>query len=114
LPLNSTISRRAFTGAASKINGEELLRYPDLPFSNTLQGRLTGVYVRSTTSGLGNNTSNLYVRGLSRGESDGALTLVDGIERPIDFLNPEEVASVEVLKDASSKILYGPRAANGI
>lgn len=114
LPLNNTIRRRAFTGAASKISGEELLRYPDLSLSNTFQGRLAGVYVRSTSSGLGNNTSNLFVRGLSRGSSDGALTLVDGIERPIDFINPEEVASVEVLKDASSKILYGPRAANGI
>lgn len=114
LPLNNTIGRRAFTGAASKISGEELLRYPDLSLSNTFQGRLAGVYVRSTSSGLGNNTSNIYVRGLSRGSSDGALTLVDGVERPIDFINPEEVASVEVLKDASSKILYGPRAANGI
>jgi TonB-linked SusC/RagA family outer membrane protein len=114
LPLNNVVDRRSFTGAVAKISGEDLLRYPDLSLSNTFQGRLMGVYVRSTSSGLGNNTSSLFVRGLSRGGSDNALTLVDGIERPIDFLNPEEVASVEVLKDAASKILYGPRAANGI
>src|SRR5690606_20473967 len=44
----------------------------------------------------------------------GALRVVDGIERPIDFLIAEGIESIEVLKDATSKVLYGPRAANGV
>ncbi len=114
LPLNLKTTQRALVGAVTKANGEDFTKYPDLSLSNTLQGRLMGVYVRSTTNGLGNNISNIIVRGLSRNGNDGALTLVDGIERPIDFINPEEVETIEVLKDATTKILYGSRAANGI
>ena len=114
LPLNKKITQRELVGAVSKVSGEELKKYPDLSLSNTLQGKLTGLYVRSTSSGLGNNSSELYVRGLSRAGADGALVLVDGIERPLDFINPHEVENVEVLKDALSKIIYGPRAANGV
>lgn len=114
LPLNQTITQRELVGAVSKVSGEELEKYPDLSLSNTLQGRLAGLYVRSTSSGLGNNGSNFYVRGLSRAGSDGALILVDGIERPFNFLNPNEIDNVEVLKDPLTKITYGPRAANGV
>ncbi|HTN20505.1 MAG TPA: SusC/RagA family TonB-linked outer membrane protein [Pelobium sp.] len=114
LPLNKKTTQRELVGAVSKVSGEELKKYPDLSLSNTLQGKLAGLYVRSTSSGLGNNSSELYVRGLSRAGADGALVLVDGIERPLDFINPNEVENVEVLKDALSKIIYGPRAANGV
>lgn len=114
MPLNLTTSKRELVGAISKINGSDLSKYPDLSLSNTLQGKLMGLYVESTSNGLGNNSSNLYVRGLNRGGADNALTLVDGIERPLNFINPEEIESVEVIKDPSSKILYGPRAANGL
>lgn len=114
LPLNKVTTQRELVGAVSKVSGEELEKYPDLSLSNTLQGKLSGLFVRSTSSGLGNNSSNLYVRGLSRAGADGALILVDGIERPIDFINPNEIDNVEVLKDPSTKITYGPRAANGV
>jgi TonB-linked SusC/RagA family outer membrane protein len=114
LPLNKVTTQRELVGAVSKVSGDELKKYPDLSLSNTLQGKLSGLYVRSTSNGLGNNVSNLYVRGLQRGGGDGSLVLVDGIERPLDFINPNEIENVEVLKDASTKIIYGPRAANGV
>ncbi|HEY0669022.1 MAG TPA: SusC/RagA family TonB-linked outer membrane protein [Sphingobacteriaceae bacterium] len=114
LPLGFTTTQKQTVGAINKIGGEDLRSYPDLSFSNTLQGRLMGLTVRQSTSGLGNNDASLYIRGLARGSNDQALTIVDGIERPIDFLNPEEIESVTILKDANSKILYGPRAANGV
>ncbi|WP_161554480.1 SusC/RagA family TonB-linked outer membrane protein [Sinomicrobium soli] len=114
LPLGQQISQRALTGAVSGIEGADLESYPDLSFSNALQGRIMGLQVRQSVNGLGNNSATLYVRGLARGGSDGIITIVDGIERSIDYLAAQEVESVKVLKDATSKILYGPRAANGV
>ncbi len=114
LPANGKTSQRALTGAVSKIEGKVLESQPEVVFSNALQGRLAGLAARMTTGGLGNNLPNLYVRGLGREDGNTAITIVDGIERPIEFLNAEEILNVEVLKDASTKILYGPRAANGV
>lgn len=114
LPAGLTTTKRSFAGATDQVRGEELESYPDIVFSNSLQGRLSGLTARMTTNGLGNNSAQLFVRGLSREGSNGAITIVDGVERPIDFLYAQEIESVEVLKDAASKILYGPRAANGV
>lgn len=114
LPLNIKSDKRSLTGAVSSVSGTELESYPDLVMANALQGRIMGLTVRSTVNGLGANSPSLYVRGLARGGSDGIITVVDGIERSIDYLIAEEIESIEVLKDATAKILYGPRAANGV
>ena len=114
LPGNARTNQRALTGAVSSISGKQLESQPDVVFQNALQGRLSGLVTRMNTNGLGNNTPSLFVRGLGREDGNGAITIVDGIERPLEFLNAEEILSVEVLKDASTKILYGPRAANGV
>lgn len=114
LPANQEITQRALTGAISKVSGADLESQPDIVFHNALQGRLAGVSTQMTTNGLGNNQPNIYVRGLGRQSANTALTIVDGMERPLEFLTAEEIESVEVLKDATAKILYGPRAANGV
>lgn len=109
LPVDSTQVK-----AVSRVKGEALESYTDFNLSNTLQGQLSGLVVRSKTNGLGNNSSDLFVRGLSRNDDNKALIIVDGMERSMDDLIPEEVASVSVLKDGPAKILYGARAANGV
>ncbi|WP_372757223.1 SusC/RagA family TonB-linked outer membrane protein [Mariniflexile sp.] len=114
LPANAKSTQRALTGAVSKISGEELESQPEVVFHNALQGRLSGLVANMTTNGLGNNAPNLYVRGLGRETGNTAIAIVDGIERPLEFLHAEEILSVEVLKDATAKILYGSRAANGV
>ncbi|WP_372756119.1 SusC/RagA family TonB-linked outer membrane protein [Mariniflexile sp.] len=114
LPANAKTTQRALTGAVSKVSGKEFESQPDVVFHNALQGRLAGVSTQMTTNGLGNNQPNIYVRGLGRQSANTALTIVDGIERPLEFLTAEEIESIEVLKDATAKILYGPRAANGV
>lgn len=114
LPLGITADKRSMTGAVSHIRGPALESYPDLTLSNALQGRIMGLTARQTVNGLGNNAAALYIRGLARGGSDGIITVVDGIERSIDYLLAEEIESIEILKDATAKILYGPRAANGV
>ena len=114
LPAGLSTRQRSLVGAITSVTGEELATYPEAVFQNTLQGRIMGLIVRNNTSGLGNNVASLFLRGLSRGDNDQIITVVDGIERPIGFINPEEVETVAVLKDATAKILYGPRAANGV
>ncbi len=114
LPGNIQTTKRETVSAIPQISGSELESQPGLVFQNSLQGRLAGLSVRLTTSGLGNNLPDIYVRGLSRDGDNTAITIVDGVERPLYFLTAEEIESIEVLKDASAKILYGPRAANGV
>ncbi len=114
LPNLIQTDKRYNVGAISKIEGAELESYPDMLLSNALQGKLLGLSSFMTAGGLANNAGNLFIRGLHRDGGNGVVVIVDGVERSIDMLNAEEIASVEVLKDATAKILYGPRAANGV
>lgn len=107
-------NKRYNIGAVSKIYGTNIESYPDMVLSNSLQGKLTGLTAIMTAGGLANNPSTLYIRGLHRETGNGIVTIVDGVERDINMLNAEEIAVIEILKDASTKILYGPRAANGV
>ena len=110
------IRSRTSTSAAaiSSIDGDELEAYPEMVFSNILQGRIPGLQVMLSASGLGNNVPDVYIRGNHGNDGNGAIFIVDGLERTISDIVPEEVEKVEVLKDAVAKILYGPRAANGV
>ncbi|WP_293011279.1 SusC/RagA family TonB-linked outer membrane protein [Mongoliibacter sp.] len=114
LPTGISTTQRQLVGSVDIISGSEIESQPDIVLSNALQGRLAGLTVRMNEGGLGNNVPTLAVRGLSRLGGNAPVTIVDGIERPIEFLVAEEIESIEVLKDASAKILYGPRAANGV
>lgn len=93
---------------------DNILRYPDLQLSNALQGQASGLIAIAEDGGLGYNKSSLYVRGQHNNGINSALVIVDGIERPIDDILPEEIESIEVLKDATAKILYGSAATNGV
>ena len=106
--------QRDLVGAAGKISGETLISYPDILLSNALQGRAAGLVTVPTVGGLGNNTSDLYLRGVHGKGNNQAIVVVDGLERPLDEVLPEEIETIELLKDPITKILYGPRAANGV
>lgn len=101
------------TAAISFVDVENVKRYSDLSLSNTLQGQAAGLIVSPKEGGLGFSSSDIYIRGL-HGNKMNAITVVDGIERPVDDILPEEIGSIQVLKDAPAKVLYGPRAANGV
>lgn len=106
--------QRDLVGTVSKLSMENVLKYPDLQLSNALQGQAAGLIAISSDGGLGYNTSTLYVRGQHNNGTNTALVIIDGIERPIDDILPEEIESIEVLKDATAKILYGAAATNGV
>lgn len=109
-----TVAQRNLIGTGGKLQGEKLSTYPDILLGNSLQGRMAGLIVVPTVGGLGNNSSEFYLRGLHGMENNQAIVVIDGVERSFDELISEEIESIELMKDPTTKILYGPRAANGI
>ena len=103
------------TGAIAKVNAEKLEDRATTNIASSLQGQLAGVEVRSTTGEPGSELQ-IRVRGAASINADATpLYVVDGI--PVDdlgSLNPGDIQSIEVLKDASSSAIYGSRGANGV
>jgi len=106
-------TEEASVSAVSKVDEKQLSSYPDVVLSNGLQGKAAGLIVRMTNNGLGNNLASIYIRGLATNGNSQAIVIIDGIERPLDDLLAEEIETIDVIKDATAKILYGPNAANG-
>ncbi len=104
------------TGAIATINTKELVQSPVANVSNSLVGRLPGLFATQSGGEPGNDASKIRIRGVGTfsGNTD-PLTLVDGIQ--VDNYNnidPNEIESVTILKDASSTAVYGIRGANGV
>ncbi len=109
----TTQQRRDITGAVSTVDPDELLTLPPTTISGTLVSRLPGVKVR--TSGQPGQPPAIEIRGLGNFGSNRPLFVVDGLltDDTRDF-NPDDIASIQVLKDASAAAIYGSRAANGV
>ncbi|WP_209405331.1 TonB-dependent receptor [Pseudozobellia sp. WGM2] len=112
------------TGAVGQVDADELQERPVQSLNQSLAGRIAGVQV-NTNSGRPGGKTNVRIRGFSSiNSSNNPLYVVDGVQLPqgnldqyssaIDFLNPNDVVSIEVLKDASSTAIYGARGANGV
>lgn len=114
LPYGITVTRRSLTGSVSEIDGNSLLTYPDLINGNSLSGKLSGLTVLQQSGEFGRSAPEYYIRGASTLGDNKAIVIVDGLERSMEGLLPEEIETISILKDATSKILYGPRAANGV
>ena len=90
------------------------LKVPTSSISNNLAGQLAGV-VAVTRSGEPGAGSDFYIRGISTfGANKTPLVLVDGIERSMDLIDPEDIATFSILKDATATAVYGVRGANGV
>lgn len=113
-PDGGLIWQRDLVGATGKIQGASLTAYPDLSLSNALQGRAAGLITVPSVGGLGVNTSDIFLRGTHTKGNNRAIVVVDGLERSLDEIFPEEIETIELLKDPVTKILYGPRGANGV
>ena len=99
--------------AVSEVDTDYIRKYPNLNLSSALQGQAEGLIVRCNGGGLGNSGASFFVRG-QHAAGTAAIVVIDGIERSIDDISAEEIGTIEVLKDAPAKVLYGPRAANGV
>lgn len=106
----------AVTGSVASINGETLREVPSANISQALQGRLPGVQIAQTSSQPG-ATTQIRIRGTrSLTANNDPLVVLDGIPFPgsIGDINPNDIASVDILKDASATAIYGSRGANGV
>ncbi len=119
-----TQKRSDLTGAVGSVDVEQLQERPVVSLNQSLAGRIPGVQV-NVNSGRPGGKANIRVRGFSSiNSSNNPLYVVDGVQLPIttqtqrsqaiDYINPNDIVSVEVLKDASSTAIYGARGANGV
>jgi TonB-dependent starch-binding outer membrane protein SusC len=103
------------TGAISSVKGRELVQLPMQRVDQALQGRAAGVLVLNTAGAPGANTT-IRVRGMnSINGGNNALIVVDGLQGGnLNALNPNDIESIEILKDASATAIYGSMGANGV
>ena len=102
------------TGAVSAVGGEELLKAPVASVANALQGKLPGMSVVQPSGMPGADEPVIRVRGIGSLNSAKPLVLVDGVERSFGQLDPNEIADISILKDASATAVFGVRGANGV
>lgn len=109
-----TQRRADITGAISSVSEEELTNTSYASTGALLQGKISGVRVE-TNGGEPGSSVNIVIRGTGTFGNDQPLYVVDGnIVESMNFLNPNDIESVEVLKDAAAAAIYGNRAANGV
>lgn len=111
-----TQRKEAVTGSVVSISGDKIREVPSANISQALQGRLAGVEISQTSTRPG-STMQIRVRGIrSLSADNNPLIVLDGIPflGSIGDLNPDDVKSIEVLKDASATAIYGSRGANGV
>lgn len=126
-----TLKKSQLVGSVEQISGENLEGRTNANVSRTLQGQVPGlsifqadgkpthggsVYIRggATSYVMKKNLSSKDMTEYSIGQGGGALVLIDGVEGELSSVNPEDIETVSVLKDASSSAIYGSRAAYGV
>jgi TonB-linked SusC/RagA family outer membrane protein len=104
------------TGAITALSGEQLSRSPSVNIANTIAGQITGVSTVQFSGRPGADDPSIFIRGLASLSEDRSqpLIIVDGVERPFTGLDPDEIESFSILKDASATAVYGVRGANGV
>jgi TonB-dependent SusC/RagA subfamily outer membrane receptor len=109
------VKRRDLTGAVSSIKAEEIVQTPTHNAIEAMQGRVSGVDI-TRSSGAAGAGSNILVRGTrSLSANNSPLYVIDGFQGGnISDLNPNDIESIDILKDASSTAIYGAQGANGV
>lgn len=102
------------TGAISSMRGDDLLKTPAGSISNILSGQVTGISSVQYSGEPGADAADIYVRGIATTNNATPLIQVDGVERDFSQIDPNEIESVTILKDASATAVFGVRGANGV
>lgn len=117
--------RKDVTGAISSITGDELRKTSPTTFDQALQGKVTGVVIQQISGQPGGGVS-IQIRGISSiNSSNSPMFVIDGViipptndpgngANPLNTINPSEIESIDVLKDASATAIYGSQATNGV
>lgn len=108
--------KETLTGAISSVKTDELLVSPNASVANSLAGKITGLSSVQGSGQPGAEDPKIFVRGVGSLTESGAspLILVDGVERSFFQMDPNEIESISVLKDASATAVFGVRGANGV
>ena len=104
--------RRDITGSVAVVDVEAATQFPTGSTSQLLQGQASGVTVVSP--GAPGAEANVFIRGVTSFGNAQPLIIVDGVQATINDINPNDIASVQVLKDAGAASIYGVRGANGV
>lgn len=108
-----TVQKKDLTGAVSTIIGKDIAERQSVRVSQALQGAVAGVMV-TRGSGAPDASSTIKIRGVTTIGDSNPLVIIDGIPGTLDWVNPNDVESISVLKDAASASIYGSRAASGV
>ena len=109
-----TQKKATLTGSVAAISTKEIKQSPTSNLAVTLTGRLPGLSVLQRSGEPGHDNTLLYLRGRGTVNGQNPLVMVDGVERDLTSVDPSEVESISILKDASSTALFGVRGANGV
>jgi len=111
---HSTQRKISVTGAITNVDVKDL-KAPATSISNMLGGRIPGIISQLKSGEPGKDNADFWIRGISTfGAGSSALVLIDGVEGNINTLDPEDIESFSILKDASATAVYGVRGANGV
>lgn len=106
--------KESVVGAISQVKGEDLVQSGMSNITGAISGKLSGVATIQKSGQPGSDNSDIVIRGLSSFNNSSPLVLVDGVERDFASLDPNEVNSISVLKDASATAVFGAKGANGV
>lgn len=109
-----TTKKVNLTGSVASVSSKELKGRPITNLSSALQGTMPGVTVTVDNGQPGNDQGTIRIRGIGTLGNSDAMVLVDGVVSSMNDINPNDVESITVLKDAASASIYGSRAANGV
>ncbi|MBL7965822.1 MAG: TonB-dependent receptor [Prolixibacteraceae bacterium] len=110
-----TQKKSTLTGSVASIKSESILRTPVSNVTNSLTGRMPGVVVAQRSGKPGDNQADIFIRGRATTGDASPLIIVDGAERPsFGDIDPNEIESISVLKDASQTALFGIKGGNGV
>jgi len=109
----ASIKKADLTGSVSSVSGNDISDRKTIRISQALQGALPGVSVTRSSSGPGDNAT-IRIRGITTIGNSDPLYIIDGVPGDLSIVNPNEIESVTVLKDAASASIYGSKAAAGV
>lgn len=109
-----TQKKASVVGAISQVKSEELQQSSTPNLTNAIAGRVSGVITIMGAGKPGSDNAEIYVRGMATTNTTAPLVLVDGIEREWRQIDPVDIETFSVLKDASATAVYGVRGANGV
>ena len=108
-----TQKRVNLTGAISTVSSKDLIDRPATSATHMLQGKVPGLNI-TTSSGTPGNSASINIRGTNSINGGSPLVLIDGVEGDLGHINPADIESISVIKDASSSAIYGARASFGV